>query len=141
MATDGELDFSGLAAGDRVRLSQSTGAKYGQEGGAIGGDGVLEVVGATKHAIHLAHQGRARRHRPWDDLATRGGRVRLAYGDASTIHTAQGSTSRRAHRRLTGRQSGGRWLAGYSANTRYRQRLDPDQRGGRDGSRSANAAR
>ena len=55
-ATDGERDFTlRLAAGDRVRLFKSTGAKYGQgRGGAIGRNGsVLEVVGADERGITL----------------------------------------------------------------------------------------
>ena len=71
-ATDGERDFTlRLAAGDRVRLFKSTGAKYGQgRGGAIGRNGsVLEVIGADEHGITLrTKQGRIGTVE-WDALA------------------------------------------------------------------------
>jgi hypothetical protein len=55
-ATDGERDYTmRLAAGDRVRLFRSTGAKYGQgRGGAIGRNGsMLEVVNLDR-TFHCA---------------------------------------------------------------------------------------
>jgi conjugative relaxase-like TrwC/TraI family protein len=124
-ATDGERDFTlRLAAGDRVRLFKSTGAKYGQgRGGAIGRNGsVLEVVGADERGITLrTKQGRIGTVE-WDALPTKRGRVQLAYGYAMTIPTAQGSTT---SEHISALPSGSRSIDGlqsYSALTRHRQK-------------------
>ena len=124
-ATDGERDYTlRLAIGDRVRLFRSTGAKYDNgRGGPIGRNGsVLEVVNATERAITLRTKAGRVGTVQWDDLATRGGRVRLAYGDATTIHTAQGSTSREHIAAFPAGSQVVDGLQGYSANTRYQQR-------------------
>ena len=124
-ATDGERDYTlRLAVGDRVRLFKSTGSKYGEgRGGAIGRNGsVLEVVAATERTITLRTKAGRVGTVQWDDLATRGGRVRLAYGDATTIHTAQGSTSREHIAAFPAGSQVVDGLQGYSANTRYQQR-------------------
>ena len=124
-ATDGERDYTlRLAVGDRVRLFRSTGAKYDNgRGGPIGRNGsVLEVVAATERAITLRTKAGRVGTVPWDDLASRAGRVRLAYGDATTIHTAQGSTSREHIAAFPAGSQVVDGLQGYSANTRYQQR-------------------
>jgi hypothetical protein len=80
------------------------------------------VVDATERAITLRTKAGRVGTVPWDDLATRGGRVRLAYGDATTIHTAQGSTSREHIAAFPAGSQVVDGLQGYSANTRYQQR-------------------
>jgi hypothetical protein len=96
-ATDGERDYPlALAAGDRVRLFRSTPASFGAgKGGSIGRNGsVVEVVDADDRGLTVrAKSGRVGRI-AWDELQVASGRVRLAYGDALTIHTAQGSSRR-----------------------------------------------
>jgi hypothetical protein len=93
-ATDGTRDYDlKLAAGDRVRLFQTTGATYDNgRGGPIGRNGsVLEVVDADASGLTLKNaQGRVGVV-DWDKLNA-GNRAMLAYGDAMTIHTAQGSS-------------------------------------------------
>jgi conjugative relaxase-like TrwC/TraI family protein len=125
-ATDGERDYTmRLAAGDRVRLFRSTGAKYGQgRGGAIGRNGsMLEVVDVDDSGITLrTRQGRVGTVR-WQDMAKQHGRVQLAYGYAMTIHTAQGTTT---HEHISALPAGSQaidGLLGYSANTRHRQKV------------------
>ncbi|MFL5252958.1 MAG: MobF family relaxase [Rhodopila sp.] len=123
-ATDGQRIYNlPLAAGDRVRLFKSTGAKFGQgRGGNIGRNGsVLEVVGADDHGITLKAKSGKVGVVAWDDLADRKtGRTMLAYGDAMTIHTAQGSTTKE---HIFALPAGSRTVdgnLGYSAGTRHR---------------------
>jgi hypothetical protein len=123
-ATDGERSYPlALARGDRVRLFRSTGAQYEEgRGGGIGRNGsVLEVVDANKHGVTL----RARTGRTglvkWADLTHSSGRIHLAYGDALTIHSAQGVTSREHILALPAGSQAIDGKAGYSGNTRHRQ--------------------
>lgn len=120
-ATDGTRDYSlPLAPGDRVRLFASTGATYANSrGGPIGRNGaVLEVRDADEHGVTLENdKGRVGRV-AWSKL-TKNGRIQLAYGDAMTINTAQGSSKGEqitafpgVAARVTGQQS-------YSALTRH----------------------
>jgi hypothetical protein len=93
-ATDGERDYDlALAKGDRVRLFKSTGASYENgRGGPIGRNGsVLEVVDATAAGLTLRNADGKVGTVTWSKL-TLNGRINLAYGDATTIHTAQGSS-------------------------------------------------
>jgi hypothetical protein len=122
-ATDGERDYVlALAKGDRVRLFKSTGAVFVDgKVGNIGRNGlVMEVVNADKDALVLQNKnGREGRGAVRD--ISKGRRLWLAYGDAMTIHTAQGSTSRE---HIVALPSGSRvidGLLGYSASTRHRQ--------------------
>src|SRR5689334_23265953 len=74
---------------------KEAGAKFGQgRGGNIGRNGsVLEVVGADDHGITLKAKTGKIGIVAWEDLTDKKtGRTMLAYGDAMTIHTAQGST-------------------------------------------------
>jgi hypothetical protein len=82
-----------LAPGDHVRLFQSTGTNYGDgTGGPIGRNGtVLEVLNADAGGITLKNENGRIGVVTWDKLA-HGDRTRLAYGDAMTINTAQGSS-------------------------------------------------
>ena len=82
-----------LAAGDRVRLFKSTGARFPDgRGGNIGRNGsVLEVValddkGMTARSMKTGREGWI----AWASLADKAGRIQLAYGDVQTIHTSQG---------------------------------------------------
>ena len=123
-ATDGERNYSlALAQGDRVRLFRSTGAQYEKgRGGGIGRNGsVLEVIDASEQGLTL----RARTGRTglvkWADLTHASGRIHLAYGDALTIHTAQGVTSCEHILALPAGSQAIDGKAGYSGNTRHRQ--------------------
>ena len=115
-ATDGERDYSlTLAQGDKVRLFSSTVATGETWRGKIGRNGsVLDVVDLNDQGLKVRDRAGRVATIEWDRLASRqrGGRVQLAYGDAMTIHTAQGSTGEGAHFRLAGGQSGGGWQAG-----------------------------
>jgi AAA domain len=94
-ATDGTREYTlPLAPGDHVRLFKSTGANYGDgTGGPIGRNGtVLEVLNADADGITLKNENGRVGVVTWDKLA-HGDRTRLAYGDAMTINTAQGSSS------------------------------------------------
>src|SRR5262245_66400895 len=96
-ATDGERTFPlALAKGDRVRLFRSTGAQYEKgRGGGIGRNGsVLEVMDAGEQGLTLLARTGKIGFVKWTDLTHVSGRIHLAYGDALTIHTAQGITSR-----------------------------------------------
>ena len=110
-----------IAKGDRVRLFQSTGADFGGKRGNIGRNG--SSSGGCRR--------RPRRHYPQIEVGkSRHGRMagpasegsgRLAYGDAMTIDTAQGSTSRE---HILALPSGSRAIdgkMGYSGGTRHRQ--------------------
>ena len=130
-ATDGERNYTmPIAKGDRVRLFQSTGADFGgKRGGNIGRNGsVLEVVAADREGITLKSRSGKVGKVEWQALEAKG-RVKLAYGDAMTIHTAQGSTSRE---HILALPSGSRAIdgkMGYSGGTRHRQvELSADQR-------------
>jgi ATP-dependent exoDNAse (exonuclease V) alpha subunit len=119
---DGRNYNLALAAGDRVRLFRSTGANFDGRGGNIGRNGtVLEVVNADRDGVTLrTAAGRvgtvgwnALRHKPT-------GRILLAYGDATTIHTAQGST---ANEHIFALPSGSQAVTkglGYVASSRHR---------------------
>jgi hypothetical protein len=147
-ATDGERDWSlRLARGDHVRLFKSTRADFGKRAdgrrweGSIGRNGsVLEVVGVNHAGLTLKEMpkdgkqkgGRVgtvawselradqkQRWKPGEQVPARNTRVLLAYGDATTIHTAQGST-RDEH--IVALPSGSGEVSGgqaYSANTRH----------------------
>ncbi len=121
-ATDGERNFTlPLARGDRVRLFRSTGAKYATgRGGSIGRNGsVLEVVDADNNGITLrSRHGKVGTVR-WADMPNKHGRVQLAYGYATTIHTAQGSTTREHISALPSGSPAIDGLLGYSAHTRH----------------------
>lgn len=123
-ATDGERDMDlRLAKGDRVRLFRSTGANFGEgRGGRIGRNGsVLEVVDADADGLILkARTGTVGQVR-WDDLSSqKSNRVWLAYGDAMTIHTAQGSTATEHIFALPSGSQAVNGLSSYTADTRHR---------------------
>jgi hypothetical protein len=95
-ATDGQCNYAlPLAEGDRVRLFASTPARMRDKGaGNIGRNGsVLEDVTADQRGITLKSRTGSVGKVAWATLRFKG-RTRLAYGDVTMIHTAQGSTSR-----------------------------------------------
>ena len=124
-ATDGERNFTlRLARGDRVRLFRSTGAKYATgRGGAIGRNGsVLEVVDADERGITLRSKSGKIGTVRWAGMPSQHGRIQLAYGYATTIHTAQGSTTREHISALPSGSQAIDGLLGYSAHTRHQMR-------------------
>jgi len=124
-ATDGERDFTlRLAAGHRVRLFTSTGAKFAKgRGGSIGRNGsVLEVVAADERGLTLRAKSGKVGTVEWNRLPKLRGRVQLAYGYALTIHSGQGLTS---PEHITALPSGSQaidGLLGYSSDTRHEYR-------------------
>lgn len=96
-ATDGTRDYSlRLAQGDKVRLFKNTAAVYADgKKGWIGRNGsVLEVMEANEAGVVLKTHAGVVGSIAWDKLRTESGRIMLAYGDAMTIHTSQGSTAK-----------------------------------------------
>jgi hypothetical protein len=57
----------------------------------------------------------------WSDLKHSSGRIHLGYGDAMTIHTAQGVTSKEHILALPAGSQAIDGKSGYSGNTRHRQ--------------------
>ncbi|OYY03175.1 MAG: hypothetical protein B7Y73_07435 [Acidocella sp. 35-58-6] len=98
-ATDGEgareYDLS-LAVGDRVRLFRRTNAKFMDTGtvGNIGRNGsVLEIIAVAAAGLTLRNGAGREGAVAWNTLRdAASGRVQLAYGDALTTNTAQGTT-------------------------------------------------
>ncbi len=98
-ATDGagEREYElALAVGDRVRLFRRTNAKFTETGtvGNIGRNGsVLEIVEVDAAGLTLRNAAGREGAVTWDTLrGEASGRVQLAYGDALTTNTAQGTT-------------------------------------------------
>jgi hypothetical protein len=98
-ATDGagEREYElALAVGDRVRLFQRTNAKFTETGtvGNIGRNGsVLEITALDAAGLTLRNAVGREGVVTWDTLRGEAtGRVQLAYGDALTTNTAQGTT-------------------------------------------------
>jgi len=122
-ATDGERNYTlALARGDRIRLFRSTGATYEKgRGGGIGRNGsVLEVIAIDHNGLTLqARTGKVGTVR-WSDLAHPTGLLHLAYGDAMTVHTAQGTTAREHILALPGGSRTIDGKMGYSGSTRHR---------------------
>lgn len=131
-ATDGERDYTlRLAAGDRVKLFESTkaylgqgtrrdGRKYAIER-SIGRNGsVVEVVKADTAGVTLkAADGRVGTVK-WANMPSKNGRTKLAYGYATTIHTSQGSTADEHIFALPSGSASVTGAAGYTASTRHR---------------------
>ncbi len=98
-ATDGagERDYElALAVGDRVRLFRRTNAKFMETGtvGNIGRNGsVLEIIAVDAAGLTLKNGAGKEGAVAWQTLRDEpNGSVQLAYGDALTTNTAQGST-------------------------------------------------
>lgn len=98
-ATDGEglRTYSlALAEGDRVRLFRRVNAKFSGTGtvGNIGRNGtVLQLTAVCEDGLMLRNPAGKEGFVAWSSLRGQGnGRVQLAYGDALTTNTAQGTT-------------------------------------------------
>jgi hypothetical protein len=98
-ATDGvgEREYElALAVGDRVRLFRRTNAKFTESStvGNIGRNGsVLEIIAVDADGLTLRNGAGREGAVAWDTLRDEAsGRVQLAYGDALTTNTAQGTT-------------------------------------------------
>ncbi|WP_235705701.1 hypothetical protein [Acidiphilium iwatense] len=98
-ATDGvgEREYElALAVGDRVRLFRRTNARFTATGtvGNIGRNGsVLEIIAVDAAALMLRNGAGREGAVAWESLRDdASGRVQLAYGDALTTNTAQGTT-------------------------------------------------
>jgi len=120
--SDGRNYNLALAAGDRVRLFRSTGANFEGRGGNIGRNGtVLEVVGVDQDGMTLRTSAGKVGAVAWDTLRHKlSGRMMLAYGDATTIHTAQGSTANEHIFALPGGSEAVTKGLGYVASSRHR---------------------
>jgi AAA domain len=119
-ATDGQGERSyslTLAEGDRVRLFKRTIATFAETRRKhhIGNNGtVLEVTGIVKRGLMLRSGGGGTGFVPWDQLRDEKGRVQLAYGDALTTYTAQGST---VSEHIHAMPSGSRLVTAFGAYT------------------------
>ena len=93
------------------------------KGGNIGRNGsVLEVLavgdkGVAARSLKTGREGLI----AWDSLTDKAGRVRLAYGDVMTIHTAQGSTCDEHIYALPAGSKAVNGLQAYTAGTRHRR--------------------
>jgi hypothetical protein len=116
---DGQEYEMALAAGDKVRLFQSTRVKG--ERGSIGRNGtVLTVLTAGSEGLTVRNDKGREGVIDWKAL-TSNGLVRLAYGEVRTTHTAQGST---ATDHIYALPNGTRAVVGfsaYSSGTRHKQ--------------------
>lgn len=138
-ATDGDRNYLlNLAVGDKVRLFQSTKAEL-QNGitRSIGRNGtVLEVIDVDqRRGLILRNADGAVGRVEWNALRATGptlgvkayqsgtgDRMMLAYGDAMTIHTAQGSSVGEHILALPSGSHGVTGAQAYSGNTRHQQR-------------------
>ncbi|HTU54094.1 MAG TPA: MobF family relaxase [Acetobacteraceae bacterium] len=126
-ATDsqGERSYSlALAEGDRVRLFSRVNATFIDTGRSsnIGHNGtVLAVSGVLEDGLTLRTAAGKEGFVPWERLRDDGGRVQLAYGDALTTNTAQGST---VTEHIHAMPSGSRLVsafAAYTSGSRHRE--------------------
>ena len=119
-ATDGQGERSyslDLAEGDRVRLFRRMNATFAETGhsGNIGQNGtVLEVARVQQDGLTLRTKAGKEGFVPWERFHDESGRVQLAYGDALTTHTAQGST---VTEHIHAMPSGSRLVTAFGAYT------------------------
>ena len=119
-ATDGQGERSydmALAEGDRVRLFRRINATFVETGhsGNIGQNGtVLEVARVRQDGLTLRTKAGKEGFVPWARFHDENGRVQLAYGDALTTHTAQGST---VTEHIHAMPSGSRLVTAFGAYT------------------------
>jgi hypothetical protein len=117
---DGQHYDMALAAGDRVRLLASTPTEGG--GGTIGRNGsVLTVLAADAGGVLLRNAGGREGRVAWSTLADPAGRIRLAYGEVMTTHTAQGSTATEHIYALPAGTRAVTGFAAYASGTRHRR--------------------
>lgn len=120
-ATDGDGKHAyemSLAPGDRVRLFARTNATYldSKTVGNIGRNGsVLEIVEVSDKGLILRSQAGREGLVQWDSLKIKDtNQIRLAYGDALTTNTAQGST---VTEHIHAMPSGSRLVTAFGAYT------------------------
>lgn len=119
-ATDSQGDRSyslTLAEGDRVRLFRRVNATFTDTGRSsnIGHNGtVLEVTDVLEGGLMLRTAAGKEGFIPWERLRDDSGRVQLAYGDALTTNTAQGST---VSEHIHAMPSGSRLVSAFGAYT------------------------
>ena len=90
--------------------------------GSLGRNGsVLTVVNADKGGIELRNADGKQGYVPWDRL-TQGGKVRLAYGEVMTTHTAQGSTATEHVYAMPQGTKAVNGFSSYSSGTRHEQK-------------------
>ena len=117
---DGNEYDMALAAGDKVRLFASTRAEG--ERGSIGRNGsILTVKAATKRGMRVVNAKGREGFITWKTLTT-DGRVRLAYGEVATTHTAQGSTATEHIYTMPAGTKAVTGFSAYSSGTRHRQK-------------------
>ncbi|MDN3564281.1 MobF family relaxase [Paeniroseomonas aquatica] len=117
---DGNAYEMALAPGDRVRLFASTPAEG--ERGSIGRNGsILTVLSADAKGLRVRNAGGREGRVAWTTLADATGRARLAYGEAMTTHTAQGSTATEHIHALPGGSKAVTGFAAYASGTRHRR--------------------
>ncbi|MCB8883940.1 relaxase domain-containing protein [Acidisoma cellulosilytica] len=119
-ATDGtgQRQYSlPLTEGDRVRLFDRLTATFIETGthGNIGRNGsVLEVAAIRDDGLVLRTNAGRAGFVPWETLQDRNGLVKLAYGEALTTHTSQGST---VSEHIHAMPSGSRMVTAFGAYT------------------------
>ncbi len=123
---DGEAMNLTIAKGEHLRLFVSTRAKLANgRVGSIGRNGhTVEVQGVDRDGMTLRNLKTSRvGYATWGNLTDKiTGEIRLAYGYAQTIHTAQGSTS---NGHILAAPAGSQAMDGldaYSGGTRHRIR-------------------
>lgn len=109
-----------LAVGDKVRLFKNVSPVKGR--GSLGRNGsVLTVVNADRKGIELRNSDGKQGYVPWERLI-QGGKVRLAYGEVMTTHTAQGSTATEHVYAMPQGTKAVNGFSSYSSSTRHEQK-------------------
>jgi hypothetical protein len=119
-AIRGEAAELALAVGDKVRLFERVHSAP-REVLASNGD-VLEVRELSEKGMRARNAAGHEAFVAWDKLCDRGGPVRLSYGYATTIDTAQGTTSDEHIDALPSGSLASQGLKGYVAESRQRDR-------------------
>ena len=117
---DGNAYPMAIASGDRVRLFFSTTPEGG--GGSIRRNGsILTVLDANGRGMTVRNAKGREGFLRWKTLSDQQGRVRLAYGEVMTTHTAQGSTSTEHIYALPAGSQAVTGFSAYSSSTRHRR--------------------
>jgi TrwC relaxase/AAA domain-containing protein/CHC2-type zinc finger protein len=109
-----------LAQGDKVRLFKNVSPI--KQRGSLGRNGsILTVVHADKQGVQLRNADGREGYVPWERL-TQKGKVRLAYGEVMTTHTAQGSTATEHIYAMPQGTKAVNGFSSYSSGTRHEQK-------------------